>query len=110
LTVATYRWIQPADGSGVAVFLALLTLAFSTAVAVIMTRPFAKEIGGSFQTLRGLVQMLLAMNFAKLAERYRCSTRTDVWNVLKCIVAEQLGIDQEKVRPEASFVYDLGLD
>mgnify|MGYP001826585830 FL=1 len=109
-TIGTYLRFSPAIGSGASGIVALLALVFSTATAVTITRPFALETDESFQTIRGLVQTLVAMNYAKLSARHQSQRPTDVWNVLQWIVAEQLGVDKERVTPEASLVYDLGLD
>ncbi len=44
-----------------------------------------------------------------LAEESRVSTST-IYDRLKGIVTEQLGVDEEEITPEASFVDDLNAD
>lgn len=38
------------------------------------------------------------------------STTTDIFDKVKAIVAEQLSVEEETVKPESNFVDDLGAD
>jgi acyl carrier protein len=45
-----------------------------------------------------------------LAEECGVSTSSTIYDRLKGLVTEQLGVDEEEVTPEASFVDDLNAD
>ena len=72
--------------------------------------PFALVPSESLKTYRDLVTHLVALNYSKLSKRFASWKPTDVWNVLQLIIVEQLGVKKELVTPNASFVYDLGVD
>ena len=74
------------------------------------TSPFAIIPGPAFTTYRGLVTQLLALNYAKLAERHASWNSTDVWNILQSIIVEQLGVEPGEVTMEANFRDDLEAD
>lgn len=76
--------------------------------AVFVTLPSAIHPARNFQTVRGLVETTLGLNFQTLNERYSHQP-TDIWVALRAIIAEQLGISPDKITPDSSFVNDLGL-
>ena len=80
----------------------------STAMLIYLTRPLAIYPAASCSTIRDLVTSLVAINYNTLATRYSTCSRTDIWNALQLIVAEQLGVDRSMVVPHARFVQDLG--
>ncbi len=80
----------------------------STAVLMLLTRPFAIYPAAGCSTIRDLVTNLVAINYNTLATRYSTRSQTDIWNALQLIVAEQLGVDRSVVVPHARFVQDLG--
>jgi acyl carrier protein len=92
------------------VFAAIVLGVTSSAVMLLLTRPFAIYPASNRSTIRDLVTNLVAMNYNKLAARYSTRNPTDIWNALQWIVAEQLGVDRSAVVPHARFVQDLGAD
>ena len=78
-------------------------------LAALATQPSAVHPAQNFQTLRGLTETTLGLNFPVLRERYG-NHPTDIWVVLRAIIAEQLNVPLEKITPDTSFVNDLGLD
>lgn len=75
-----------------------------------LTLPFAVHPAPGFQTLRGLAETTMGLNFKRLSEQYRGAHENDVWIALRAIIAEQLGVPAEKVVPAATWVKDLGCD
>jgi len=63
----------------------------------------ATQVGYGFRTLRELSQYVVAHNHAKLATELRLWNATNMWETLRVIVAEQLGIQPEDVVRSARF-------
>jgi acyl carrier protein len=61
------------------------------------------------QTVGQLTKAVLAKNFAKLSGEITNFDRNEVWESVRILVADQLGVGIEKVTKEARFVADLGL-
>lgn len=76
----------------------------------LLTLPLAVWPGKSFQTIRGLSESILRLNFEKLSAMKNGSNAGDVWIVLRSVIAEQLGVATDQVIPAARFVQDLGCD
>ncbi len=74
-----------------------------------LSRPLAVFFPLTEPTLGNLVRQVAERNQAWLVGLPPMS-REEVWDKLQKIVCEQLGVDESKVRPEASFVNDLGAD
>ena len=53
-------------------------------------------------------QAILQMHYGRVVRREHGFSRDEVWCILQEIVAGVLGIDRERVTPEARFVEDLG--
>jgi hypothetical protein len=75
-----------------------------------VTSPFAIYPRRAFASFEGLTNVVLAHNFSKLSERFRAGAPSDIWNAVRSIVVEQLGVRPEAVTPSARFVEDLGMD
>ena len=60
------------------------------------------------QSMRDLVAQTLESNRYQLELRYRGETERAVWEKLRTIVSEQLGIAPDKISPDSHFVHDLG--
>jgi acyl carrier protein len=71
---------------------------------------FGAELPSHCQTVGGLAKAVLAKNFAKLATEAATCDREEVWESVRILVADQLGVDAEKVTKESRFVADLGMD
>lgn len=59
-------------------------------------------------SMRDLVSQTLESNRYQLELRYRGETERAVWEKLRTIVSEQLGVAPDKIRPDSHFVHDLG--
>ncbi len=95
---------------GLSIFVTLLAFSFSLCLYFLLTVPFATLPDSTFLTLRGLTEQLLARNGSKLANRHDAFSTRDVWMILCLILMEQLGVDREKIVPDAHLVRDLGYD
>ena len=82
----------------------------TAALVFLATRPLAILPDATFDTLRGLTEQVLARNAAKLADRYDAFSHRDVWAILTLILMDQLGVDRDKITPDAHLVRDLGYE
>jgi acyl carrier protein len=73
------------------------------------TTVFAVNPCESFTTFRGLTGVVLAHNYATLSRRFNTWAPSDIWEALRVIIVEQLGVKPELVTPQASLVHDLGM-
>jgi acyl carrier protein len=89
-----------------------LPFAFLVALYVLlrMTTPLATEFRAEFATVGKLTKLVLAKNYGVIADACRCSNADEVWESLRSIIVEQLGVRPEDVTKEASFVKDLHID
>ena len=88
-------------------FLALSCMLWIAGFWLVM--PLSVSFPLASPTLGNLVRQVAERNQAWLVGLPPMS-REEVWDKLQKIVCEQLGVDESKVRPEASFVNDLGAD
>lgn len=107
-TLAAKQW-----GSVAAPLIGMLSLVVIGMIASFVTQPFALHPDASFTTFRGLSSVVLAHNHAVLcnnllSHKLNAWNPTDVWNALRAIIIEQLGVKPELVRKEALFYEDLG--
>jgi len=82
---------------GIAVF------ALAGFLVLLATAPMATRVGSGFTTLRELSQFVLAHNHAALATELQSWNAADMWETLRVIIAEQLGIKAEDVARNARF-------
>jgi acyl carrier protein len=79
-------------------------------VALQFTTPFATRFSQECLTVRGAVQAALALNYGKLSTQGPGWNREEVWECLRTIIVEQLGVAPEQVVESAEFVKDFGAD
>jgi acyl carrier protein len=81
-------------------------------VAIVVTQPLAVVVPAGAATFRDLTSNLMARHATPLREQLRPQeprwTPQEVFFVLKGILAEQLGVEPERVTPEARIIEDLG--
>jgi hypothetical protein len=63
----------------------------------------ASQVGQGFRTLRELSQYVVAHNHATLATELQAWNAANMWETLRVILAEQLGIKPEDVVRNARF-------
>lgn len=97
-------------GPNHAVWIGILSLVLIGVIASLITAPFATLPRPIFVTFRGLSNVVLAHNYAKLSQKFNTWNPADVWDALQIIIVEQLGVNSELVTKDASFVKDLGAD
>ena len=88
-----------------------LCVAFIVArlIAEMATLRYAVDLAENCLTLRTLSESALAMNFQTLSDRYNGANKQDVWVALRSIVAEQLALSVDDVKPNSHFINDLGM-
>jgi acyl carrier protein len=84
-------------------FIVATFMAFVTSPLAIYPRP-------TFASFGGLTNVVLAQNYSQLSNRFKSGGSADVWNAVRMIVVEQLGVEPGQVTPNARFVEDLGMD
>jgi acyl carrier protein len=78
-------------------------------MAMLLTTPFATRFPDDFLTVRRMVPLALAFNYAKVSAD-RAGRNQEVWDCLRAIIVEQLGVPADKVVESAEFVRDFGAD
>ena len=102
--------LEPLSSLGISILFGVLTFVFSLALFRSLTVSFATLPGKSFTTFHGLTEQLMAKNGAKLADRHDAFSSRDVWTILRLVLMDQLGVDRDKITPDAHLVRDLGYD
>jgi hypothetical protein len=95
-----------------------LPVAFAGALGTILlplaafhlTSPFATRFPDECSTIRGMVLSLVALNYGKLSMEGPGWNRREVWDCLRAIIAELLGVPADRVVESAEFVRDFGAD
>ncbi len=75
-----------------------------------LSAPVIWKFGFASKTVGDLAKGVVALNHERLANQHRQWLEQDVWNSLRLIVASYATLAAEEIRPEMSFVEDLGLD
>jgi len=73
-----------------------------------LTSPLAASWPKGLCTVGDLSQAILQMHYGRVVRREHGFSRDEVWCILQEIVAGVLGIDRERITPEARFAEDLG--
>jgi acyl carrier protein len=71
-----------------------------------LMRPCAVHLSGHCQTVRGMVSAILSTNYGRTVSQERYWNREAVWETLREIIAEQVGIKTEDVKEEHHFLKD----
>ena len=100
--------VQQRFGAYLAALAALGSMGLLGLVAFMVTRPFAVHTRPEWTTFRGLSQVLLAHNYARLSRRFNTRDPDDVWQALQTMVVDQLGVQPEQVTKQALLIEDLG--
>lgn len=88
-------------------------LAAAAAVGFILarlSRPLATHFDRTAETFRNFTYAVLARNCSVLSARFRICTSTDIWDALREIIIEQLGVKPQRVTRDALLVEDLGMN
>jgi hypothetical protein len=88
---------------------ALAGLALSTRTYAV-TVPARVHIPEGYRTIREFTDTILARNYAQLVVRHQHWHEAEVWQVLRGILVEALGVSPEQVTIGARLVEDLGAE
>jgi len=80
------------------------------AILFFITIPFETIVRPEISTLRGLTNVVMAKNYPTLLAKFNVETGADIWHTVQFVIAEQLGVDVNRVTQNARFVQDLGAD
>jgi acyl carrier protein len=82
---------------------------FVVAIGVeLVTRPLEKRLPRECERVRGLVEAVVSLNFAKLRAEHRRWTPDEVWTTVRRLVADQFDVPVDEVGEATRFVADLG--
>jgi hypothetical protein len=107
--MATYL-ASLSTGDFIASLAGVLSLFLLGSLFAFLTSPFAIHPRASFDSFGGLTNVVLARNYTQLSDRLNSGGPADIWNAIRTIVVEQLGVVPESVTPSARFVEDLAMD
>ena len=79
-------------------------------IALHLTTPFATQFAHECLTIRGMIRTATALNYGKLTLQGPGWNREEVWELLRAIIVEQLGVAPEQVVESAEFVKDFRVD
>jgi acyl carrier protein len=91
------------DRSIVACFLSILAFPILIIILCCSMTPFATRFSADCVTLRGTVHRVAKMNFGTIGRRLGYE-RQDVWEILRTLIVEQLGIRPEEVSEDTKLV------
>ena len=106
LAVAAHIFFQVCP-SYMAIVSGIVTFIFAYKVADAI---FGTDLPNNYQTVGELTKAVLASNFAKLSGEIADFDCNEVWESVRILVSDQLGVGIEKITKEARFVTDLGMD
>ncbi|MHB0955149.1 MAG: acyl carrier protein [Pirellulaceae bacterium] len=87
--------------------LLLFVVGFFTAY---LTRPWATRFPSNCASFRGLAERALILNVTRLKESHGAMGKRDIWFVLRELITDQLGVDEDEVTQDAHFAEDLGCE
>lgn len=93
-----------------AVLPVLCTMLLVMDVLVKATEPMAVVFRPEFATMGRLTKAILRRNYGAIPDTCQRANAEEVWNMLRTLIVEQLGVRLNDVTKEASFVEDLGAD
>ena len=115
LTVLVVMGLAVARTLGFASFLccgllvALLVYVFSAVGLLKLTGDWASVVPACCVTVRGTAETLLRRNYGKIAARARAFNETEVWQIVRRMVAGKAAVPLDDVTRDARLVKDLGL-
>ena len=110
LVVAAAVRVTAWVGVAGAVLLALFFMCVLTYVLDKGTEPLAVEFHPAFADVGGLTKSILRRNYGAISDACQRTSADEVWDTLRALIVEQLGVRLDDVTKEASFVKDLGVD
>jgi acyl carrier protein len=109
LSLGAMLWLTGDNPNGWQILgIYLPALALFLWLGSLATRPFATEFGHGLQTFRDLSERILVLNTEKLTSRHGKMGRNDTWLVLKSIIIDVLGVDDDEITRDADNYRDLG--
>jgi hypothetical protein len=85
-------------------YIAAAVLGYAVAIGVeVATRPLERRLPRGCESVGGLVEALVTLNFARLRSEQRAWSRDDVWTTVRGLVARQAGIAPEDVTTGTRF-------
>lgn len=105
--VVTHRFGASHDSLLLAPVIALILV---VALSIRLSRPLATAFPNGAVTVGDLAEDALTRNHARLASAAKGWSESEVWETLCRLIVNQLGVDREKVKPDARIVQDLGVD
>jgi hypothetical protein len=112
-TISTLTTVVLAVATGIllgSVLMAGLAACMLGYVFYQVTRPFAVEVRPECASVGQLVKQIVARNFGAISDQCVRANAEELWESLRTLIAEQLGVRRSDVTKESHFVRDLGAD
>ncbi len=97
--------------SGMSVTAALITVLLICGKHYAMhwlASPWANRFHVGIRTVGDLTKAILRRNFGTLSRQARHAGDLEIWHAVRAIVAQNMGISEEEIKPDSRFVEDLG--
>ena len=110
-TIATLAALAPALALGIWLrsYLAVLIVACALGCALYrITEPLEVEFQTKFATVGQLVKQIVATNFGAISDQCRRSNAEELWESLRTLIAQTLGVSPNQITKQSHFVKDLG--
>jgi acyl carrier protein len=75
-----------------------------------ITIPLATEFHSDFASVGNLTKEILRMNYGAISDECGRASEKEVWESLRSIIVNQIGISRDAITKEVSFVKDLKMD
>jgi acyl carrier protein len=109
-TVVAFVYLVAGIGVSLAIISAIFVAFVIYGILYLATKPLAREFRPEFATVGGLTKAVLRLNYGAISDEAQRANAGDVWNTLRAIIVEQLGVRPDDVTKEANFVTDLRAD
>ncbi len=110
LVVAAGVFTTARMGFATAIFPILCVAGAISYILCQATKPLVPLFRPAFVTAGGLTKEILQRNYGAISDECLRANAVEVWDILRNLIVEQLGVRPEDVTKEASFVKDLGAD
>ena len=109
-TIVAFVILVARSGFPIAVVSILFVAVLVRAILYQATKPLAREFWPEFATVGGLTKAVLRRNYGAISDEAQRANADDVWETLRAVIVDQLGVRPDDVTKEANFVTDLRAD
>lgn len=104
---AYYAFLQDLEPVIIAFGFSILTTSVFSIILALCFKPFVTTIPKNIITIADLVRDIVRINYYQLSKITRTINKQDVQQIVRSIIANQLDINIEKIKPESKFIGEL---